>query len=283
MATSKKTETPPVVALPALPDQFFILADQLRQRGATLVQVPGSSKPLYTVPQGMTFTDLEGYLDAPVRIKEAVTLLDLDSFVAYVNAFKGGESVIFIDTVNPKVTAVLDYHTDADLPSWCTHKAVYAFPHTKEWTDWTGANCRKMNQADMGLFIEDHMEQITDPPASELLNTVLKMKEIRQVTFGQAQNLQNGMVEFNYLEKEGEGAAGSFRLPQTIKLGMAPFRDGEPYAMTARMRYRCSKDDGLLLWFELVRLDLVLEAAVKDVRGMVAEQTALPVYAASGR
>jgi uncharacterized protein YfdQ (DUF2303 family) len=111
------------------------------------------------------------------------------------------------------------------------------------------------------------------------LQIVLRMKEVRSVTFGQAQNLHNGMVEFNYVEEGDKGGAGSFKLPEIIKLGMAPFRDGNAYAMDARMRYRCGKD-GLSLWYELVRPDLVLESAVKDVRAAIVERTDLPLFAA---
>jgi len=267
-----------------VPDQFFWLADQLAKRAIVPVEIPGSKKPFVLVPTtGVDLRNMEQHLSAPLQIDETISFLDLESFVEYVNRFKNAMvSVIFIDTVNPQVTAVIDYHGEF-APSWCKHKAIYAFPHTKEWLDWFGNNNKAKNQNEMGLFIEDHMEQITDPPAAKLLQTVTRMQEIRQVMFGQAQNLQNGMVEFQYVEKEGAGPSGKFELPESIDLGMAPFRDGEPYALTARMRYRCDKEKGLVLWFELVRPDLVLDSAVKDVRAKVVDQTQLPVYAASWR
>lgn len=281
MAEKKQATVP---ATHVLPDEFFSLAERFaEQHAAKRVYEPNNpgDKPFMLVPSGTTLKDIEEFMGAPVRVKQSHDFLDLAGFIEYVNRFKTDESVSFIDVVNPKVACIIDYHSKENEPSWCTHRALYAFPHTKEWQDWTTSNKVKMDQNLMGLFIEDHMEQITHPSASELLATVIRMKEVRQVTFGQATTMQNGMVEFNYIEEGAGGGKGKFALPELIWLGMAPFRDGDAYKIEARMRYRCDKDVGLLLWYELVRPDLVIEAAVKDVRAKIIEQTELPLFAAN--
>jgi uncharacterized protein YfdQ (DUF2303 family) len=270
----------PAIYTPILPGEVVALAQEIQKRtGAPFSSHPDAA-PLMLIPDGFRLHEMEEHLPAPMRVDVQHDFLDLQGFVDYVNRFKTPNTVIFIDVTTPRVMAVIDYHAAQNGPSWCKHKAVYAFPNTKEWLDWFGQNKQVKDQAAMGLFIEEHLAQIIEPDSGKLLETVIRMKEIRKVTYGKAVDLQSGMTEFNYIEEGEAGGTGKFQLPQIIKLGMAPFRDGAAYPIDARMRYRCEKEAGLKLWYELVRPDLVIDAAVKDVRAKVIDQTSVPLFAA---
>ena len=105
---------------------------------------------------------------APRRLKGIATLRELDSFIAHVNRFKDADSVIFADTENVKLTAVLNYSkAGPDGQRWGDHRAVYACPLSRQWKVWTGANGKMMSQEEFGDFIEANNPELANPTNPE--------------------------------------------------------------------------------------------------------------------
>ena len=246
--------------------------------------------PFALVPQGVKVQDLEGMLRAPTRIRQAVTVLDADTFIAYVNRFASTASVVFCDGPEGRTfRAVLDYH-QPEQPSWGQHVAVYQCPISIEWGRWKSSDRKRMDQATFAEFFEENIKDITAPEgipdapsAADMLEISRTLEAKKNISFRQGTRLDNGQVQLTYNEEiDGRaGEAGQLRIPEQFFIGVKPFLGGDAFCVPARFRYRI-QDGRLMMWFELVRPDKVLEEAYNAVRDKI--QTAIndvPLYEAT--
>ena len=72
------------------------------------------------------------------------------------------------------------------------------------------------------------------------------------------------------------GKSGDMEIPTRITLALAPFEGGEPYKVTARLRYRLNNGT-LTLGVVLDQLDDVLRGAFGDIVEKVEQATNLNV------
>lgn len=238
----------------------------------------------YIVSQAGEAKGVEHLLLAPVAKRAGVTVHDAASFVAYVNRFKDGGSLVFADLGNRKFEAVLDFHGAAageEGPRWGKHRVGLALKTTTEWNDWTGKHAHAMSQVEFARFIEDRIPNIAEPTGADLIEMCLKLEAKKDVTFKSSLRLDNGEHQFTY-EEEIKGSTGAqngqMKIPATFTVAIEPFQGVGQKAIEARFRYRIT--EGVLkLWYELVRPDDVLEAAfdaiVADITTNVAPSPVL--------
>jgi len=255
------------------------------------------------------------YRDNLLRISGTAALLSLGSFIDLVNRFKDDESAVFgnDDRKAPSLTAIFNYHERAtgddgesladasDIARHADHRATFAFPLSDEWLAWMGANKEPMSMADFALFLEDRWPDVLTIEALEDLPE--KMRTIVSVSGGKAAlatptkliELSRGLkinekaaVEESVNLASGEGgirftaehtgADGKpVKVPSIFIIGLPVFRNGQPYRMMARLRYRLSGGK-LVFWYELARPDAVFDDAFAGALDEVREKTALPVF-----
>ncbi|MCT7656132.1 YfdQ family protein [Oceanimonas sp. NS1] len=104
-------------------------------------------------------------------------------------------------------------------------------------------------------------------------NLAANFQVTREAKFQSVKRLHDGTFQFAYSE-ENTGT-GNTTLPETIRLGIAPFHGGEHYAIDVRIRYRL-REGQLKLWFEMIELERVLEDAFKGVLAKVQEELPEP-------
>lgn len=250
-------------------------------------QVPA---PLALVPQGVELKDLEHLLPAPSRIRQALTVLDVQSFIAYVNRFATSATAVFCNGPEGRTfKAIIDYHQPGE-PAWGNHKATYSCPLTVEWGNWKGADRKRMNQEDFAQFIEDNVKDITTPDnqptapsAADMLEISRTLQAQKNISFRQGTRLDNGQVQLTYNEEiDGRaGATGQLSIPEQFFIGIKPFLGGDGFLVAARFRYRIT-DGRLAMWYELVRPDKVLEEAYIAVRAQIQQAIGeVPLYEAT--
>lgn len=233
--------------------------------------------PVYAIANGMKIETLEKLYESqqsqPRHLKQTVELLSIDSFIRYFNRFAGESSTIFANPIEGKFIAILDYHSAPSEPAWGTHKLSYLCPRTVEWSRWIRINNEKMSQEEFALFIEDNSREITDPNGAEMLEIAASLKAKNNVNFRSSVRLDNGQTQFTYEEKiDGQaGITGQLQIPEKIKLVLKPFQGGHPYEAEARFRYRITQQ-GLVMWYTLIRPHLIQEDAVRDVLQKVREE-----------
>ncbi|MFK8827817.1 DUF2303 family protein [Klebsiella michiganensis] len=243
--------------------------------------------PAAVVPNGFDVKSLESLQAAPSRIRQITNLITPGSLIAYIQRFRDARSVVFADKTKTRIVAVLDFHQNADSPHWGMHKAVYDCPFSDEWKAWSAADGNKMNQIDFAEFLENNIQNVapvsdnyTGPSGTELLEMVLAFQETRKVEFKSVKRLQDGTCQFQY--SDDKSGSGNTKIPEKISLAIAPFHNGAPYQIDARIRYRL-RDGQLVLWYELIEPKKIVEHAfqeiVTDMENQLGED--LPIYEGS--
>lgn len=237
-----------------------------------------SGHPFSIVPDGAQVQDLESYLNAPLRKKGAVTLNDVGSFVAYVNAEKTEATRLYGLYKEPGFVAVFNDHGTTG-PAWKDYRAQYACPLSAEWRTWTGASGKQMTQADFAAFIENNLPDIAVPPAADMLEISRSLEAKKKVNFASGIRLSNGQNELTYEEQvSGTAAKGKLTVPEEFTIGVQVLEGGTKYAVNARLRYRIADAGALTIWYELIRPHKVLEDAVQAVWLSIEQQTELTVF-----
>lgn len=236
------------------------------------------------IPIESRIEDLEKYLAAPAYVRVNVAARTTDALTAYVNRHKTDETSIFADVETGSVAAIVDYHSAGNDPAHGAHRAIYRAPFSEEWKVWTGADGKKMAQADFARFIEENRIDIVTPDGASVLEIARSLDAKRKVTFKSGVRLEDGTVDLSYSEEttaSGGGIAGKVSIPTEFELGIPVFYGGPRYRMTAFFRYRI--DDGRLnMWVDLHRPKHIRDAAFLEIIAAVkAGCEGVPIYEAS--
>lgn len=234
--------------------------------------------PVAIVPDGSHIVKMENILPQPLRKRGLWVLHSAASFIDLVNEEKLPSTRIYSDASSRTFVAVFNDH--GNMPGWRDHRAVYACPVSPEWSAWTGKDGRQMSQVDFAQFIEANLPDMAEPPAADMLEISRSLEAKKKVNFASGIRLSNGQNELTYEEEiSGTAAKGKLQVPEIFTIGIPVLEGGERYAVQARLRYRIQDGGRLTIWFELVRPHKVLEDAINNVRGEIAEKTQLKVFA----
>lgn len=221
---------------------------------------PGS-KPFIALPNGYSAVHVEEFMPKPVRTKRKVSVTDEASFIEYFNRFALPNSAIFMRESGTSIHGAIDYdHKDG--AEWCEHIVNYDCPLSKEWKAWTRNDSEKMNQAQFAEFIENHLKDFASPNGAAMLELATKFSVVRTATFGSAIRLSSGEMQFNFSEENN--AKGTVEVPEKFTIGIAPFKNGQPYSVDVRLRYRLNSGT-LSLWYEMIDADKILDDAFQAI------------------
>lgn len=237
-----------------------------------------SDVPFVVLPPGWTSEDAEKFLPEPRRVKSTITAHEVGGLVSYVNRFKSPSTALYSGPrERPQILARIDDHQPG-APSHGTHGVVFSCPQTVEWQTWIQSNKKQMGQVDFAEFVERNLRDIVEPNGAELLTATLAFQDSGKAEFKSAVRLQDGRVQYQFIEKED---AGQLTFPSAMKIGVPVFEgQGERFAVSLRLRYRI-KEGALSIWYEMDRPDLVLRAAYGDLIAQVEKETGLAVHRAS--
>lgn len=253
------------------------LARELRKPLEICSEIPAYVRRIALPPKWtLREVDNEPLLPAPRRKQGRVSLIEPESFIAYV-ARHGVEDQTTIwcavDYAAGRVgfQAILNDHGGKpDDPHWRDHVAVFNPKFSDEWKRWNRHNGseNKFTQFEFASFIEENLKDIRSvdesPSGAQMLTMALNMEANQDVKFKSAIRLQSGGVSLQYEAQEDENTAKSMQLFERFTIGIPVFWAGEAYQLGARLRYRV-RDSKLTFWYELVRQDLVLEDATKTL------------------
>lgn len=241
---------------------------------------------LFAVPEGYSLeTDaiLHKLQPAPARKQGTVILKTLDSFIQYVNQHKQPQSQLYA-AVNAKnadtplvITAVLNDHVHGDLATtpagWCDFRAMLIPDSSPEWKTWISANGAKMTQLEFATFIEDNIHCFAGkdaeggagfPSGGEMLQMALQFEASSDKRIRSAVRLQSGGIQLEHVDTDDAATVSRMQAFDRFRLGLAPFWRGDSYPLEAKLRYR-QTSNGLVLWYDLVRPDRVVDHAVEEI------------------
>lgn len=269
----------------SFPTDFLAAARELAGDTAEPIVVDGHEE-FVARHKDFAIESLDRFRLTPRRVKEVVQVGDLESLVAYVLRYIDKHQTVGF-AFNNMLGVILDYHTpnavvadggavsaSATAAAWGDHRAVYVFEETPEWTEWLENDGKRIGQIELGEFIEDHVQQIVEPTPASLLKIVEQFTETRTATFVSGVQVQSGAVKLQFME---DARQGEFTIPPAIKLALKPFKYGPSYEVTAKMRYRI-QEGRLVIWYDLMHTDKVLDDAVEDFIKQFRAAAAIPVF-----
>lgn len=228
--------------------------------------------------QHKEITDLvEKAQAAPNRKKGTVHVADVPSLLAYcADQSAAGQAYVFADPDARTITAVFN-----DLRAgtgWRDHRAVFAAVFTPEFKKWVENDKKPMAQTEFAEFIEDNIADMQGDESTNLLTVATTIQATTGINFASARRLQDGQTQLTYNEviDAKAGANGELKIPKTFLLGLRIFKNGGGYAINARLKYRIHSG-AVKFWYELDRVDRVIEDAFKGYVTEVAEKSGYTV------
>jgi uncharacterized protein YfdQ (DUF2303 family) len=231
--------------------------------------------------------ELEADQAGPWRARGRQVVNDATSFLGYFQRHAIDQSEVWADPARMKLTAVLDPHLgstelDADVAGWREHRVELALVRTQAWTDWLARNRQHLTQVDFAEHIEDHLADITNPAAADMLELAQSLTINRQVNFESGKRLKTGETALHYRETDTNGAAaggkGDIGIPDDFEVTVQPFEGGGRVKVTARFRYRILPGGGLTLGYVLDRVEDVERAAFDNLLDAVRAGIDQPVW-----
>lgn len=242
----------------------------LAAQGLEIKTVAGT--PVVVLAEGQTVTDLEQLLPQPSRKQGNIQVQDVYGFLEVWQIHQNPAAVIYADCDKGIFRTVFNDHT-ANGAGWRDHTCEYRCPQSRQWQEWKQYDGEKMNQEQFAQFIERNLPDIVEPASASMLEISRELVAKKSVSFSSAVRLSNGSNQFTYDEDiKGSTRSGKLEVPETFKIGIPVFKNGQPYAIEARLRYRI-KERNLEMWYELIRADDVFDDALKGVAKVIAEET----------
>lgn len=223
------------------------------------------------VPAGARheLVDTEKYLPAPLRARGTYRPATVEAFIDYAKRHADEEqTTIWVHPTAGKVRAVLDDNAP-DGPARREHTAALDLLIAPEWTHWLSKDGRLGSQEEFAEHLEDGIAQIVEPAAADMLEIAQSFHASQSASIRSATRLQSGQVSVVYDEeiKASAGQSGQMEIPTEFELAIPPFVGEEPYAVTARLRYRLNSGQ-LRIGYRLEQPD----AVVRDALSKIAEK-----------
>lgn len=157
------------------------------------------------VPEGFKVEQLPGYVEPVLPyISATVALSDPESFCNYVTAFNQLKPAIFSNVEKRTVTAVLDYHENAESADRGKHKAIWTMPLDSLFKPWANAHGQKLTHEEFIEFLDTNGDNIVEPSSKELLAMV---EAIEIITSGS---------KLSFVSQHGDRAAISIKQDEAI-------------------------------------------------------------------
>jgi uncharacterized protein YfdQ (DUF2303 family) len=233
-------------------------------------------------PDGVHEIDLyDAHREYPQRKTGTTIVRDSASFVALWEKHSDSDSEVYADADRFVITAVLDANTEeADGARWGTHRIELALRKSEGWNEWLSHDGQFLTQDQFAEFLEDHLGDLQDPTAADMLEIAQSIRGTTKAEFASGTRLQSGQRTFQYTETVNAtaGPKGQLTVPETFTIGLVPFEGlTEGYKVTARLRYRIGRDNGLTLGYKLNQPRDILLAAFGDVRDSIDAAVTQPI------
>lgn len=246
----------------------------------------------------------DDYLEAP-RFRHGTANFDrIESLIEHVKRFKDGNSALFArdDRTSPAITAVLDYHeagAEAD-PRFGKHRSLFRFPLSDEWKAWTEADGKVFSMVEFAAFLEDRIIDVLELIAGEdslpedlqrFINicggkvaTPNRLVELsrglhvnEKAAVKEAISLASGEGQIIFESEHVDQFGGKLQVPGLFLIGIPVFKNGPPWRLAARLRYR-KTPAGIVFFYELWRSDRAFDSAFSEAAERVRVETELPMF-----
>lgn len=233
------------------------------------------------LPPGYTRADITDAVEkaaaTPYRAKGHATFKAVESFNTYVGRhFVEHASWLYADYDEFRVTAVFNDHP-VDSAGWKDFRATFQAERSRELHTWIASNKKTMDQVTFAEFIEANIADVLEPGGTTLLDVALTLTASTSIEFASAKRLDNGQTQLVYKETvDAKAGSGSIEIPREFVIGIPLFKHGDPYRLTARLKYRLYSGS-VKFWYEIDQLENKVEIVFRDYVGQIVTGVGQPV------
>lgn len=223
--------------------------------------------------QQIKTVDLERHLGMPRRPRGDVTVTDPADFCTFVRRLEGTQTTVWANEDTGTVTAVFNDHGETDdgdaegFAGWRDHTATLRLKVDRDWAAWSQYDGKLLEQETFAEFLEDNARSIVAPDAATMYEVARSFQARSKADFSRVVRTDNGDVQMTWNEqtdaKVGAGK-GTFDVPASFTIRLAPFVGTPMQELTARLRWRL-REGRLGIGYALLRPDLVVREAFQDV------------------
>lgn len=251
-------------------------------------------------PTSLSIQPLEEFLERPAFLKENRCFLEADSFCAYVNEFKDGNTRIYVDSGKHSdsimdLEAIFDDHERPNpgdgedaCPRWGRHKACLRLEVSPELRRWNENSGMRMHQLEFVHFLQSEIPFIVSPDASDLEKAVSAFSAVG--SNGVESVIAPNGGEYAVTLKNNVKSTSHIKIPEWILLSLRPHARAEAMSFAARVMWKWDKEKTALIFaYSLMGydaknnrpqpVDMNFETAADAVREFVREKTALTPFA----
>lgn len=271
------------------PNLAETLAKEMKQP-LVLLENEVENFAVIAMPAGWTHkdVDLERFGDKPRRKIAKVRLTETESFTDYLKRHGSLANATVYCTADFKAgnlgfTAILNDHGGQETEqNWRDHRASFTPEKSEEWKRWTEKHGTQFSQVGFATFLEDNLKDITAgegfPTGGNMLQMAVDFEAKQDMRFKSATRLQSGGVRMEYVADEDKSTVAAMQVFEKFQIGVPVFRaDTQRYPLTARLRYRV-KEGVLVFWYELIRPDLLMEQASRELVEAIRASSGLPFF-----
>lgn len=241
--------------------------------------------PVAIVPEGYRVEHCEELLPRPIRKRAKIDFTDAQSFCQYVRQHKTGESAVFVDEDYhlPAIRAMLDMHgRNPDQTSWMEHEVKYVVQPSAEWAAWRANSGKPKRQAEFVEWLEDRYPDIVEPSGADVLELCQHLEGRKNAQWESGVRTQNGAHQIRYSEEvtarsNSTNAKGQIEVPQFLAIQVPVFHRDDTKPIDLRLRYRI-KDGQLVLWYDIIRLEQVMDEAINELVEDIDQATGIESY-----
>lgn len=236
--------------------------------------------PAVLVPTDSKLITYEHILEQPIRKRGRFTLLDIASFIRFVNEHKQAGTRIF--QKEGRFVAVIDFHLPTPKgSSWTEFRAAFESNYSEQWKLWNSKDGQWQAQRQFAEFIEENASDVVDPSPAAMLEISRTLEAKKDVIFKQSTRLENGDSSIRYEEttQAKAGANGELEVPKNMAINIPMFFGMPPNNIPLRLKFAI--DNGRLqLRYEIIRKIELLQWAAKILVERVNKECATTCYAA---
>lgn len=236
--------------------------------------------------QAIKAVDLERYLEQPRRPRGDVTVHDPADFCTYVKRLEGTQTTVWADDDRGSVTALFNDHGETEdedaegLAGWRDHTATLWMKVDRDWETWINHDGKLGSQEWFAEFLEDNARLIVEPDAATMYEVARSFQARSSADFSRVVRVDNGDIQMTWNEqtdaKVNSAVKGTFDVPASFTVRLAPFVGTPMQQLTARLRWRL-REGQLAIGYSLLRPDLVVREAFQDVVSTVHASVNSPV------
>lgn len=217
------------------------------------------------------------------HVIEDFTVIEKQSFIEYINLFKGDSSILTAVPEKAKMTSTLDYHGQSDgdkaKTNHCRHTVDFKMAFDPYWERWREIDGMRLSQVDFAYFVEEMLHTIASPNGADLLEMAENLKINRGVVFKSGKRLADGTMNVQYTEEdEAKSNGGNVTVPEDITIVSAMYMFGKKVEIKAKLRYRFEKGEPLSFIVSILNRKVLEFDEFKKVADDVKAQTSIPLF-----